>query len=71
MSIEVECPMCAQGVITVYRVRASGETIQVCDECESVWEADVELPAPATTTVERFLDERGLTPLWSELEPVE
>jgi hypothetical protein len=71
MSIEIECPMCAQGVVTVYRVKASGETIQVCDECESAWEADVELPAPATTTVERFLDERGLTPLRSELEPVD
>ena len=34
-----ECPMCDEGTITAWRVVATGETIQVCDECDSVWEA--------------------------------
>jgi hypothetical protein len=62
-----ECPMCDEGVITRYRVNATGETIQVCTECDSVWEATDELPAPATTTVEQYLTVRGLPLLWSQL----
>ena len=62
-----ECPMCDAGVITGYRVVSSGETIRVCDECDSVWEATDELPGPATTTVEQYLSSRGLPLLRSQL----
>ena len=62
-----ECPMCDQGVIASYRVVATGETIRVCDECDSVWEATDELPGPASSTVEDHLAVRGRPPLWSEL----
>jgi hypothetical protein len=59
--------MCDAGVIAPYRVNATGETIKVCDECDSVWEETDELPAPATTTVEQLLAARGLPLLWSQL----
>ncbi|MGQ1798050.1 hypothetical protein ACT4S5_13070 [Kocuria oceani] len=62
-----ECPMCDVGVIYSYRVVATGETILICDECDSVWESAEELPGPATTTVEQHLAARGRPPLWSEL----
>lgn len=62
-----ECPMCDDGTVTVYRVNATGEAIQVCDGCDAVWEADEELPVPATTTVERYLAVRGLPLTWSQL----
>jgi ribosome-binding protein aMBF1 (putative translation factor) len=62
-----ECPMCDAGVIARYRVNATGESIQVCDECDSVWEEADELPGPATATVGQFLAARGLPLLWSQL----
>ena len=62
-----ECPMCDAGVIARYRVNATAETIQVCTECDSVWEATDELPAPATTTIEQFLTVRGLPLTWEQL----
>lgn len=63
-----ECPMCDVGDVVSYRVVATEETIRVCDECDSVWEAGDELPGPASTTVEQYLVVRGLRPLWSELQ---
>jgi hypothetical protein len=64
-----ECPCCDSGVISSWRVIATNETILVCDECDSVWESVEELPCPAATTVDEFLDLRGRPPLWSELAP--
>lgn len=63
-----ECPMCDEGVIASYRVVATGASIWICDECDSVWEAAEELPGPALTTVEQYLQLRGRPPLWSELQ---
>ena len=63
-----ECPACDAGVITAWRVNATNETIQVCDECDSVWASPDELPGPALTTVEQFLILRGRPPLRSELQ---
>lgn len=63
----LECSMCDEGVVTSYRVNSTAETIQVCNECDSVWDGDDELPGPATTTVERYLAARGLPLLWSQL----
>lgn len=63
-----ECPLCDAGTITTYRVVATGETIRVCDRCDAVWEAADELPSPAPTTLEQFLEVRGRPPLWTELE---
>lgn len=62
-----ECPCCDDGIIAAYRLVATGETILVCDECDSVWEDPSELPGPALTTVEQFLAARGRPALWSEL----
>jgi hypothetical protein len=63
-----ECPCCDNGVIAPYRLVATGETILVCNECDSVWGSAEELPCPALTTVDRFLAARGRPPLWSELD---
>lgn len=63
-----ECPMCDADTITTWRVVATAEIIQVCGECDSVWEEADELPGPAATTVEQFLSLRGRPALWSELQ---
>jgi hypothetical protein len=63
-----ECPMCDIGVVAAWRVTATKETVLVCDECDCVWESAEELPGPAATTVEQYLETRGRPPLWSELQ---
>ena len=63
-----ECPVCDTGVIATWWVSATNETIRVCNECDSVWEAIDELPGPPLTTVEQFLLLRSRPPLWSELQ---
>jgi len=63
----LECPKCDEGVVISYRVNATAETIQVCNECDSVWDERDALPGPATTTVECFLAARGLPLLRKEL----
>ncbi|MEX0426883.1 RNase A-like domain-containing protein [Nocardioides sp. DS6] len=37
MSIVIECPRCSQGPVAVKTVRAKGDVIRVCAECEAVW----------------------------------
>ena len=62
-----ECPGCDEGVLSRYWVNATGETVQVCNECDSMWEEADDLPAPATTTVEHLRAARGLPLLWTQL----
>jgi hypothetical protein len=66
----LECPKCDEGVVSSFRVKATAETIQVCNVCRSVWDATDALPGPATTTVECFLAARGLPLLRKELRAV-
>ncbi len=52
-------------------MKATGEVIQVCDECDSLWSVGT---VPNTTEydiVEEFLMDRGLSPLWDEIEKVD
>ena len=55
-----ECPDCEQGTVAHYRVEATGEVVQVCDGCDALWEADDELSSPSVSTVEHYLNLRGL-----------
>ncbi|MFW0775488.1 hypothetical protein ACLRGI_20260 [Paenarthrobacter nitroguajacolicus] len=71
MSVYVVCPMCEQGRVETYRVKATGEVLQLCDECDSTWDVGAELSATEFGFIEDFLKERGLDPLWAELERVE
>jgi hypothetical protein len=64
-----ECPMCDAGTVTRWRVRATDEVVQVCNECDSLWDGDGDSTEPAVTTVDQFLAARGLPLLWSGLVP--
>lgn len=67
--MSVLCPRCKQGNVEQYIVRVTRETIFVCDECEATWKSDL-LWMDSFTQLTVLLEERGLTPLWSELSPV-
>ena len=62
-----ECPMCDAGTIARYQVVVTGETVLVCDECDSLWDGDGDSTEPAVTTVDQYLAARGRPPLWNEL----
>ncbi len=71
MSVFIECPRCGQGSVAAYSVKATSEVVQVCDECDAVWTTEVEPNATGFMTLEEFLAERCLPPLWDELEKLE
>ena len=56
------CPHCGQGPVHRAVVRRTGEAICLCEECDTVWTAAGE------TNLTAFLEERGLTPSWEELD---
>lgn len=64
----IECPCCDDGVVATWRVVTTDEIILLCSECDSVWEDPSEMPCPAASTVDQFLDVRGLPLLWSGLQ---
>lgn len=71
MSVYIECPRCGQGRVSAYRLIATDETLQVCDECEAVWPPAVE-PSPANfANLEDELGRRGLPATWEQLEELE
>ncbi len=67
MSASIECPRCGQGSVKRYRVRATVELWQVCDD--AVWPADVDPGSAPYATLVAVMAARGLPPLWSELDP--
>jgi transcription elongation factor Elf1 len=71
MSTFIECPRCGQGSVAAYRLKATAEVAQVCDECEAVWPREVEPTETNFRTLEDFMGERGLPSLWDELEELE
>ncbi len=56
------CPHCGQGPVHRAVVRRTGEAICLCEECDTVWTAAGE------TNLTAFLEARGLTPSWEELD---
>lgn len=69
--VPIECPSCHQGNVAAYRVKSTGETIQLCDECEGLWGCAVE-PGPSNfDTLQAYMGRRGIPGLWDRHEEVE
>ncbi|MEX5306187.1 hypothetical protein RF644_10575 [Kocuria sp. CPCC 205258] len=62
-----ECPDCEYGTVARYRVQATGALVHVCDECDALWEDGDDRTEPSATTVDQYLNLRGLPLLWSGL----
>jgi hypothetical protein len=45
--------------------------IYICDECDTVWMADVELAEDNCQRFDVFMEANGLKPLWNELADIE
>ena len=65
---QVKCPRCGQGAIMTMRVTRTGESIQVCDECEAVWPIGIPPSVPGFEDLSVYLEKREIDPLWSSLE---
>ena len=66
----MECPRCQQGDVQTYRLRATGELFQVCDECEASWLPSDEPTADHFLQLFEIFDLRSLPESWAELEAV-
>ena len=63
-----ECPLCEQGSLIEAEVRATGEQISFCEECDSIWPSSClidDAHAEAFQTLVDAQGKRGLT--WAEL----
>ncbi|GEL99387.1 hypothetical protein CTE05_29340 [Cellulomonas terrae] len=60
------CPRCHQGSVDRYLLVATSEQLFVCDECEAAWPDD-RIDLIAFSQLTDVTEDRGLTPLWTEL----
>lgn len=71
MSVYIECPRCGQGSVCPYRVVATAEILQVCDECEAVWPPGIDPTPTGFANLEDELARRGLPLGWEQLKELE
>ncbi len=65
------CSFCeGEGDIYRARIKLTGEVIFICDECDTVW-FNKDIIETEATSFEKVMLDRGLRPLWSELEDLE
>jgi hypothetical protein len=64
------CSQCGQGRIEQYRVKGTGEVVQVCFTCETTWSPDPEMTAAAPNgmPLRLYMAGRGFEPYWEGLE---
>jgi len=63
------CPRCEQGSIVHVVLRAAGEMLLVCQECDAAWRNESDISRAAFEDLGTILEAKGLPPLWSELSP--
>lgn len=68
--MSILCPRCRQGDVAPYLLSATDESLFVCDECEATWRDD-QLGLSSFLQLTVLLAERGLSPLWAELVPID
>ena len=64
----VVCPICAgEGEVVPAKIVATGESILICDECDTIWHRNEEVSANNASAFSDLMEERGLPHLWTEL----
>lgn len=71
MSVFIECPRCGQGSVSSYRIGATAELLQVCDECEAVWPPGIDPTPTGCANLEDELARRAQPPGWEQLAELE
>lgn len=59
----------ASETVARYRVEATGAFVRLCDECDALWGDGDDWTEPSVTTVDQYLNLRGLPLLWIGLVP--
>lgn len=65
------CPRCDQGEIVKAKILATGESVRVCQECDALWTAGVEIQNDNFIDFSTFAKSKGLQGLWTELQVLE
>jgi hypothetical protein len=68
------CPICEEndqrGQVQKVRIDKTGEIVQLCDECDSVWPSDTKVSAETFQDFSSYVKPAGLQGLWSEITPL-
>lgn len=62
------CPRCNQGWVLTARIRATGQIVHVCEECEALWPQSRPVEASNFEDMATHVRSFGLKGEWTELE---
>lgn len=65
------CPRCNQGWFLAARIKATSETVAVCEECEATWIEGKPIVFETYVDMSTMLKAKGLSGTWSDLNLVE
>jgi hypothetical protein len=56
------CPRCdGQGLVNRFEIRATGEAIYLCDECDALWQTEAQIGVVQWQDFQTFMQAKGLT----------
>ena len=62
------CPRCdQQGTIHKVRINATGEVVQLCDECDALWPSGVQVSVETFLDFSTYVKQFDLKGLWTEV----
>lgn len=64
------CPRCKQGDLVEARVKKTGQTLFICQECEATWFSKEEILNSPFIDFGSYMMKIGLQPLWDEVSVV-
>ena len=67
--MNIICPYCEQGGIIKAKVKKNNRIINICEECDAVWIG--EILEETGMTFEKYMEQRGYTNSWDEIEIIE
>lgn len=64
------CPRCNQDDVVEARIKANGNFIYVCPECDATWLSNAEISFGQFQDYGTYMESIGLSRLWDELEVI-
>ena len=62
------CPFCEQRDIVKTKVKKTGNTIFICEECDAVWKQETDIGTNNVTNFEDYAKKNNISNSWEELE---
>ena len=66
--MKIRCPRCNQGWVFGGRIKATNETLSVCEECEAAWIGNKPIIFETFVDMSTLLKSKGLNGAWSDLQ---